>query len=167
MTRLPFLALALAACATAKDPAAVRQRGGAALQPIDVALLRTGWTPQQIQAVCDEAEKVTDAKLLQMAALPADQRTFANTVDVLEQVTTDYGDAVGRATFMKDIAGLATRHLIGPENILWASDYPHADSTWPHSQQVIAEQFAGVPEAEKRLITRDNAARLYGFLLEG
>jgi predicted TIM-barrel fold metal-dependent hydrolase len=71
-----------------------------------------------------------------------------------------------RATFMKDVAGLATRHLIGPENILWASDYPHADSTWPHSQQVIAEQFGGVPEAEKRLITCENAARLYGFAPE-
>ena len=108
MTRLPFFALALAACATASGPpttgpTAAQQRGGAAPQPVDVPLLRTDWTPQQIQAACDEAEKITDAKLARMAALPAGQRTFANTVDVLEQVTTDYGDEVGRVTFMKDI----------------------------------------------------------------
>ena len=106
MTRLPWLALAaLAACATTAgtNPPAVQHEAAAAARPVDVALLRTDWTPQQIQAACDEAEKVTDAKLAQMAALPPGERTFANTVDVLEQVTTDYGDTVGRVTFMKDI----------------------------------------------------------------
>jgi predicted TIM-barrel fold metal-dependent hydrolase len=68
-----------------------------------------------------------------------------------------------RATFMKDAAGVATRHLIGVETLMWASDYPHADSTWPHSREAIAEQFAGVPEDERRLILRDNVAGLYAF----
>ena len=29
------------------------------------------------------------------------------------------------------------RHDLGVENLLWATDYPHPDSTWPHSQEVI------------------------------
>src|SRR5437588_11248322 len=106
MTRLPWLALAaLVACATpaGTNPSAVQHEAAAAARPVDVALLRTDWTPQQIQAACDDAEKLTDAKLAQMAALPPGERTFANTVDVLEQVTTDYGHTVGRVTFMKDI----------------------------------------------------------------
>jgi predicted TIM-barrel fold metal-dependent hydrolase len=67
-------------------------------------------------------------------------------------------------TFMDDLAGVQTRHLVGVDNLLWASDFPHHQSTWPNSQQVIAELFPPtVPEAEKRQIVAGNAARLYGF----
>jgi predicted TIM-barrel fold metal-dependent hydrolase len=45
---------------------------------------------------------------------------------------------------------------------MWSSDYPHSDSTWPHSQQHIADHFKEVPEDEKRKILGGNAARLYG-----
>jgi len=47
--------------------------------------------------------------------------------------------------------------------VMWASDYPHADSTWPESQQAIADNFKGVaPEARQRIV-RDNAKALYGL----
>ena len=41
------------------------------------------------------------------------------------------------ASFEEDEFGIANRHEIGVENLLWATDYPHPDSTWPQSQQVI------------------------------
>jgi predicted TIM-barrel fold metal-dependent hydrolase len=44
---------------------------------------------------------------------------------------------------------------------MWASDFPHTDSTWPHSRTVIEKDFEGVPETVKRKITCDNAAKLY------
>jgi predicted TIM-barrel fold metal-dependent hydrolase len=44
---------------------------------------------------------------------------------------------------------------------MWASDYPHADSTWPDSQKAIEENFRGVPEATRRRILCDNARELY------
>jgi len=46
---------------------------------------------------------------------------------------------------------------------MWASDYPHSDSTWPHSQKVIERDFAGVPDDDLRAILHDNAARLYNL----
>jgi predicted TIM-barrel fold metal-dependent hydrolase len=46
---------------------------------------------------------------------------------------------------------------------MWGSDFPHTDSTWPKSREVIAKDFAGVPDAVTRKITFDNAARLYGL----
>jgi predicted TIM-barrel fold metal-dependent hydrolase len=49
------------------------------------------------------------------------------------------------------------------DNIMWSSDYPHTVSTWPHSQEVVARDLQGVPEAESRKIVWENAARLYGF----
>ncbi len=65
------------------------------------------------------------------------------------------------ATFEEDELGLSLRHLIGVDNLLWATDYPHPDSTWPESQQVITTQFASCTPDERDRMIRANAARLY------
>jgi predicted TIM-barrel fold metal-dependent hydrolase len=44
---------------------------------------------------------------------------------------------------------------------MWASDYPHSDSTWPHSRKVIERDFDGVPDDELALLVGGNAARVY------
>jgi predicted TIM-barrel fold metal-dependent hydrolase len=49
--------------------------------------------------------------------------------------------------------------------MLWGSDFPHAESTWPKSRDFLDRMFAGVPEADLRKITSGNAARLFGFEL--
>jgi predicted TIM-barrel fold metal-dependent hydrolase len=66
-------------------------------------------------------------------------------------------------SFQEDQIGVEMRHHIGVENLMWGSDYPHTESTFPRSREIAAEFLAGVPEAEQRLIVRDNAARLFGF----
>jgi len=66
------------------------------------------------------------------------------------------------ATFQQDEeTGLLARHISGVETLMWASDYPHTDSTWPYSRKVVDELFAHVPEDERKMITSQNAARLY------
>jgi predicted TIM-barrel fold metal-dependent hydrolase len=55
------------------------------------------------------------------------------------------------------------RHTLGVENLLWSSDYPHPPSTWPNSRHSIEEQFAGIPTAERALMTCGNAARVWGL----
>jgi len=65
------------------------------------------------------------------------------------------------ATFIDDPLGVQNRHQVGIANVMWSSDYPHTASTWPHSREIIARDFAGVPEAEQRKITRDNVIDLY------
>ena len=67
------------------------------------------------------------------------------------------------ATFQDDRVGVVTRDFVGTGNLMWASDFPHSDSTWPNSREVIARDFAGVPEAETRAITGENCARIYGI----
>src|SRR5262245_12404047 len=68
------------------------------------------------------------------------------------------------ATFMDDPVGIATWTFVGAENFMWASDYPHTLATWPHSQEVIARDFKGVPDHVKARMTSENAAGLYGLL---
>ncbi len=66
-------------------------------------------------------------------------------------------------TFMDDEVGLGLRHMIGIENILWSTDFPHPATTWPRSQEVVARQFANVPDSERDLICRGNSARIYSL----
>jgi predicted TIM-barrel fold metal-dependent hydrolase len=58
------------------------------------------------------------------------------------------------------------RHEIGLENILWGSDYPHPEGTWPMTRRHLLETFCGVPEDELAAMLGGNAARVYGFDLE-
>lgn len=69
------------------------------------------------------------------------------------------------ATFMRDAPGVLAREYVGVGNLMWASDYPHSDSTWPDSQRVIAEQFRDVPVGDRQRIVMENAAQLYGLNL--
>jgi hypothetical protein len=41
--------------------------------------------------------------------------------------------------------------------------YPHQAATWPHSQEVLARDFQGIPEADLRKIVRENTAKLYNL----
>lgn len=65
--------------------------------------------------------------------------------------------------FIDDQAGVEFRHRIGVENILWECDYPHSDSSWPNSPELVAKQMAGVPEAEVHRMTHLNAMELFQF----
>ena len=65
------------------------------------------------------------------------------------------------ATFQDDPLGPATWRFFGADNYMWASDFPHADSTFPESQKVIRENFSGVPDEVTRRIVFENANRLY------
>ncbi len=67
------------------------------------------------------------------------------------------------AVFEEDEFGIQNRHAIGVENLMWATDYPHPDCTWPDSQKVLQEHFDGVPVEEMRLIVGGNAARIYNL----
>lgn len=60
-----------------------------------------------------------------------------------------------------DPSAFLQRDVIGIDNILLESDYPHADSTWPHTQQKIAAQIAGLSPAEVERVTWRNASELF------
>jgi predicted TIM-barrel fold metal-dependent hydrolase len=66
-----------------------------------------------------------------------------------------------------DRVGVFARQFMGVDNLMWSSDYPHTDSTWPKSRESIAHDFAGVPEADLVKMTCTNAAKLYGFRVNG
>jgi predicted TIM-barrel fold metal-dependent hydrolase len=60
-----------------------------------------------------------------------------------------------------DPSTISTRHTIGVENIVFESDYPHGDGTWPDTQRVMEKVLGDLPVDEIRAITHENASKLY------
>ena len=60
-----------------------------------------------------------------------------------------------------DPSAFLQRDVIGIDNILVESDYPHADSTWPHTQERLAAQLTGLSDPEVARVTWQNAADLF------
>jgi hypothetical protein len=65
--------------------------------------------------------------------------------------------------FQDDPVAVACRHLTGVSTIVWGNDYPHAEGTWRGSQELIARQFAGVPDDERAAILGGTLGGLLGF----
>jgi predicted TIM-barrel fold metal-dependent hydrolase len=65
------------------------------------------------------------------------------------------------ATFEQDTTGMRLLDLIGIENLMWATDYPHPDSTWPHSREVLEQHFKDLPRDEVEMIASGNVSRIY------
>jgi predicted TIM-barrel fold metal-dependent hydrolase len=58
------------------------------------------------------------------------------------------------------------RHAIGLASIMWGSDYPHPEGTWPETSRQMLESLRGVPDDELAAMLGGNAARVYGFDVE-
>jgi predicted TIM-barrel fold metal-dependent hydrolase len=62
--------------------------------------------------------------------------------------------------FFDDPHGLRSIEEIGVDNVTYESDYPHSDSTWPHTAKLAAEQTADLPEDVVYKVLRGNAIRM-------
>ncbi len=66
-------------------------------------------------------------------------------------------------SFQEDHVAMSLLKFYGEGHLLWASDYPHPDSTWPNSRKVIEKQMGDLSPEMRKQLTRDNAAALYGL----
>jgi len=84
------------------------------------------------------------------------------TENTLVEPPSYYMDQNVYGSFIHDRVGILNRDMPGGKNIMWSSDYPHSETTYPHSQDVIARDFDGIPEADVREIVCERARRIYG-----
>jgi predicted TIM-barrel fold metal-dependent hydrolase len=66
-------------------------------------------------------------------------------------------------TFQDDWTAFQTVHLMSDRQLLWASDFPHTDSTWPNSQALLAEHTEHLTEGQRQAIMRDNVAWVFNL----
>ncbi len=64
-------------------------------------------------------------------------------------------------TFFRDPVGLTLLDQLGVDNVLYETDFPHSDSSWPTSLDVATEMTNDLPEADARKIVADNARALF------
>ena len=84
----------------------------------------------------------------------------------LSRLPSDYFRENIYMTFQDDWSAFQVRHLLNVERLMWASDFPHSDSTWPNSRQVLAEQAGALTAYERDRIVHDNVRELYGLAVQ-
>jgi hypothetical protein len=65
--------------------------------------------------------------------------------------------------FIDDRFGIANRDALNVDNIMWECDYPHSDSTWPFSPELVEEHFVGAPDVDVDRITHGNAMTHFSY----
>jgi len=103
-----------------------------------------GWLPWFLQRMDMEWEAMRD-KLDYAPSVPP-SRLFGNQVI---------------ATFEEEPLAAQMIPMVGADSVMWASDYPHTDSTFPDSLHAIEETLGTLPDADLRKVTATNCARLY------
>lgn len=70
------------------------------------------------------------------------------------------------ASAMMDKESVDARYDVGINNLMWGTDYPHPEGTWPQTRDQMIECFKGLPEHELDRILGMNAVEFYGLDLE-
>jgi predicted TIM-barrel fold metal-dependent hydrolase len=79
----------------------------------------------------------------------------------LQRMPSDYFRDHVYLTFQDDWVAFKMKDLCNYRRLMWANDFPHSDSTWPWSQEILAEHTKGLSQQEKDAILHDNVADLY------
>ena len=67
------------------------------------------------------------------------------------------------AAFINDPVFVNLLDWYPADNIMWSSDYPHGQATFPHSQEYVAQHLSKVSETDRRKLVHDTAAKFYGL----
>jgi predicted TIM-barrel fold metal-dependent hydrolase len=95
-----------------------------------------------------------------------ENRGSSGAENVPEPPSSYFADHV-HGCFFADQFGLDNLDRIGIDNVMFECDYPHQDSTWPHTRKVAEEMTRGLDAAVVEKIMRGNAIRLYGLAARG
>ena len=107
-----------------------------------------GWLPFFMQAVDHQANELPPG-----------------TLDYLSMAPSEYFKRQIHACFWFERTGLdAAIEALGPEHIMFETDYPHPTCTYPNGLDLAAEALAGIADPQvRRNLMGDNAARLYNL----
>jgi predicted TIM-barrel fold metal-dependent hydrolase len=106
-----------------------------------------GWIPYALQRVDQVWE---------------DNQGWAQTKHIPEPPSTYYYRSV-YGCVINDPHGLASLDEVGVDNVTCETDYPHSDSSWPDTKQIVTKLVAGLPEEYVEKIVRGNAIKLLGL----
>ena len=95
----------------------------------------------------------------------AAERMGTGTEEFISRKPSDYIRENIWFTFQDDETAYESDKLLNNDKLLWASDYPHTDSTYPRSQAVLADQMANITEDQKNAIVHDNVKKAFNLTI--
>jgi predicted TIM-barrel fold metal-dependent hydrolase len=107
-----------------------------------------GWIPFVLQRADDVWEE---------------HRGWAGVADTIPEPPSTYFHRNIYACFFRDAFGMDVIDAIGPDRVTFETDYPHTDSTWPHTKALATEMLEGVPDDIVEKVLRGNAITMLGL----
>ena len=89
-----------------------------------------------------------------------EHRAWGGVRDIVPDPPSTYYHRQVFGFFFRDRHGIESLDTIGVDNTTFETDYPHTDSTWPHTKKVAQELMAGLPDDVVHKLVRGNAIRM-------
>ena len=110
-----------------------------------------GWIPY----ILERADKVWEQN-----------RAWGGVADKVPEPPSTYYYRQVFGCFFDDDHGLDSLDKVGIDNITFETDYPHSDSTWPHTLEMAKKMMSGIDDESIRKIVRGNAIRMLSLDLQ-
>jgi predicted TIM-barrel fold metal-dependent hydrolase len=81
----------------------------------------------------------------------------------IDKLPSEYFKRQVYATFFNDYVGGQLFSWWGADNCMWSNDYPHQNSTWPNSRDVIARDMGHLTAADRAKLLNTNVVKLYNL----
>jgi predicted TIM-barrel fold metal-dependent hydrolase len=89
-----------------------------------------------------------------------EHRAWGGVRDIVPEPPSTYYYRQVFGCFFRDRHGIESLQTVGVDNTTFETDYPHTDSTWPHTKKVAQELMAGLPDDVVYKLVRGNAIRM-------
>jgi predicted TIM-barrel fold metal-dependent hydrolase len=124
------------------------------------------WTMTTVDHATETFNKYGSTDMLGSAKLAGGQAPKPIVSPALREPPSFYIRRQIHATFQDEPVGLSNVAITGADCLMWGSDYPHEEGTYPHSRQTVDRLGVLVDEETALQVFRDNAARLFRFAPE-
>ena len=117
----------------------------------------------KLKLVCVEADAGWVPHFMYRMDHAYDRHRYWLTAGTLSKMPSEYFRENIYLTFQDDWVAFKMKDLCNVRRLMWANDFPHSDSTWPWSQEMLEKHTANLTEQEKNWILHDNVAELYNL----
>jgi uncharacterized protein len=117
----------------------------------------------KLKLVCVEADAGWVPYHMQRMDYSYDTHRHWMKFDEMARLPSEYFKENVYLTFQDDWIAIQIREHLNINRLMWANDFPHTDSTWPNSQEMLARHTADMAPAERDAILHGNVTALYGL----
>ena len=93
----------------------------------------------------------------------SEHRAWGGVAETIPEPPSSYYYSNVYGCFFRDKHGLDSLAVVGEDNVTFETDYPHTDSTWPHTREVATAMMAGLTSEQRYKVVRGNAIRMLGL----